>query len=140
MADSSSGLVTRRRVLTIAGTAAAVAGAGLLPGTEVFGATRTRTVYSLDPEWGAGDPHCPDPHAGSQSCHACSACHTHASAKLWTSAGLADFRRAHHNCKCIVRSRGVTPSEYIMLFGPSSGPQHRDEFDRRRDELFFPGK
>lgn len=96
------------------------------------------TVYFLDPEWGAGDPACPIPHQGGGSCHACVACHNHDANKMWTSASLADQSRAHPNCKCLVSSRNVSDAEYVTIFGPPSGPLHRDEFDIRRDRLFLP--
>ncbi len=128
----------RRRFLALAGAAAAVAGTSVLPQAGLGAPAAIRRIWLLDPEWGAGLPGCEDPHAGSQSCHACRACHGHAAAKMWTSETLADGRRAHAYCKCLLTFRDVSEQEYVMIFGPPSGPLHRDEFDRRRDELFLP--
>jgi hypothetical protein len=131
----------RRRFLLYVGGLAAAFGAGpLLAGEALTKQSRAlnRTIYFLDPEWGAGTPACVAPDAGAGSCRACAACHSHAANKLFTSAALADRRRAHPHCKCLVKSRAVSNVEFVTIFGPPSGPLHRDEFDRRRDRLFLP--
>jgi len=131
----------RRRFLLYVGGLAAAVGAGQLHAGDALAKqvrALNRTIYFLDPEWGAGKPACPVPHEGPGSCHACAACHSHALNKLFTSAELANRQRAHPHCKCLVKSRAVSNVECVMIFGPPSGPLHRDEFDRRRDRLFLP--
>ena len=133
--------VGRRRFLLFVGSLAAAAGTGqlLADGALAGRGPGNQTVYFLDPEWGAGDPACPlRPHWGPRSCHACIACHSHDVNKLFISGALANSRRAHPNCKCLVGSRRVNDWVFVMIFGPPSGPLHRDEFDRRRDRLFLP--
>lgn len=138
MAANGTIAMARRRFLMVVGGVAAAATASVIPGHLSEAISANRTVYFLDPEWGEGDPACPDPHQGSQSCHACNACHRHDANKMWTSASLANQNRAHVNCKCIVTSKAVSNAEFVTIFGPRSGPLHRDEFDMRRDRLFLP--
>ena len=135
-----SASIARRRFLVMVGAVAAGLGTSyLLPGqVEAKANTNTKTLYVLDPEWGAGEPACPIPHLGGSGCHACASCHAHAANKMWTSAALADSSRAHTRCKCLVQSSRVSHRQYVAIFGPPKGPLHRDEFDRRQDELFLP--
>lgn len=139
MTVSSTPKVERRRFLMMVGAVATAAAVSYgLPAEAEAGRGARRTIYFLDPEWGAGDPACPIPHQGGGGCHACVACHNHDANKMWTSAALADRSRAHPNCKCLISSKNVNNREYITIFGPPSGPLHRDEFDIRRDRLFLP--
>ena len=134
-------LLSRRQFLaTVAATTAGLAADSILGSGKSSAAPGAKEeVYFLDPEWGAGDPACPDdPHEGSLGCHACAACHSHAANKFWTSEALADQNRAHRHCKCLIGLTEVSKAEYVSIFGPFGGPLHRDEFDSRRDRLFLP--
>ena len=122
--------VSRRRVLRYSGGIAAAAVAGVVSARGVWAApATTRTVYSLDPA------SCVVSHDGKTDCTACKACHGHAQ-KLFSSAQLANSRRAHRYCNCIVRAEEIGTSDFVGFFGPLSGPLHRDEFDPRRDKRF----
>lgn len=140
MSTWNSRMVERRRLLAWAGAIAAGAGAALMPsfGTR-HGQSETWTIWFLDPEHGAGMPGCPvDPHAdGSRSCHACTACHSHAENKIFRTFDIANQRRAHRYCKCLVHSMEVTQREYAAFFGAPGG-QERDAFDKRTDPVVLP--
>jgi hypothetical protein len=136
--DSESRSVDRRRFLGLAGVAAAAAGTAMVVPSIGDAHFLTKTVYYLDPEWGAGTPGCTGRHHPRNSCEACRACHAHDHHKVWTSWALANARRAHPNCKCLVKTHHVSNAIFVMIFGPPSGPKHRDEFDSRRDKLFLP--
>jgi hypothetical protein len=119
---------SRRQFLALLAASSGALVASHLASDDTDAAPFNRTIYFLDPEWGAGNSTCP--------CSACSACHGHAANKFWTSADLADSNRAHSYCKCLVDSKEVSTAAYISLFGPPAGPRHRDAFDRRQDELW----
>lgn len=132
--------VGRRRFLAYAGATALAAGTGelLQSPQQAQAAAATVVAYFLDPEWGASDPDCPEEESlRAGSCHGCNACHGHA-VKFFTSAAVADTTRAHVFCKCLVGSTELDAMTAVAIFGPPKGPFHRDEFDRRRDELFLP--
>jgi hypothetical protein len=117
--------ITRRRLL--AGGAAGLAVVAVP--RAALAHPKTRLVYKLDPEWGAGDPSCPrKERLKPRSCHACNACHHHAHNKLWSSA--ASIRRAHLGCKCKIVSLAIPTGVFTALFGPDNHPR-RFEVDRR---------
>jgi hypothetical protein len=61
----------------------------------------TRTVYGLDPSWGAADATCTPDHA--HTCSGCYACVRHAENKVFASALAGDAGRAHRGCRCLVK-------------------------------------
>jgi hypothetical protein len=127
--------VSRRELLVGAGSAAVVMGVALYPGVI---SAATQQVFYLDPLWGLGLPGCGnDPQSLGSGCQACNACHGHSS-KLFISAALANISRAHLGCKCLVKSKAITERDYVSYFGPPAGPQHREQFDPRRDQAFLP--
>jgi len=134
--------VGRRGFLTLAGGLAAAG--GLATGRRFAGdasaGAQNQTIWFLDPEHGMAPPGtaCPIPHEGPPTCHGCKACHAHAENKLFSSAAAVSL--AHLNCKCLVDSMAVTEREYVLFFGPVAGPLHRDQFDRRTDQVFLPTK
>lgn len=129
---------TRRRFLKMAGAALVALGLHEQRSVSMASAADSlTTVYFLDPEWGRGIPACPaDAHQGADDCHACAACHHHASHKLFASAEVANRLRAHTRCKCLVRSATVTGREYLSLLGSPSGANHREVYDDRRDTRY----
>lgn len=135
-------MMERRRFLAWVGAVAAGTGGGALFPRDASAAPESekQTIWFLDPEHGAGKPECPIPHEGSQSCHGCNACHSHAESKLFSSLELADASRAHSNCKCLVDSIRVTRREFALFFGPSGGPLRREKFDKRTDQVFLPAQ
>ncbi len=96
-------------------------GVGILVGPMTAQARAdTRTVYRLNPNWGAGDPTCVA-NGGSRTCGGCHACVKHAANKRFATRAAAEAGRAHPGCKCGVEvACAVDTATYAQLFATSA--------------------
>jgi hypothetical protein len=128
---------SRRGLVGLAGAALV----GVERGTdEALARRRGKTIFVLNPEWGAGrhiehsKTTCPDgkeaTHLQGGRCHGCKACHAHAENKRF--ANRDAVRRAHPRCHCRVESRSVSKVDFLEMFGTPQDAQFPGEFDLRK--------
>jgi hypothetical protein len=126
MSDSAAiGRLTRRGL--VKATAAATALGLSLGRVRSSSASPLRTVYVFDPT--------AEVVASGGGCATCGACRRHAENKVFATRALADARRAHPHCRCAIKAVRVSPIDFVKMFGASSGPAIRGEFDVRWAEV-----